>query len=367
MRYLFIIQGEGRGHLTQALSLAGILRRQGHEVVGALVGKSPQRNLPAFFIEKIGAPVEVFESPQFAFDRQNRHIDMWRTLLTNGLPARLAAYERSMQLLYRRITELAPDAIINFYELLASLTMRRYRLSTPMYGIGHQFLLHHKDYAFIRHTGFQGLLLQMHARMTAWGCDELLGLSFRPMADDPSRRIRVVPPLLRPEALDGESADRGFILGYMVNSGFADDVRQWCVTHPEYKVHLFWDKADAPTEWQAEKNLTFHRLDDRLFLEYMHLCRGYITTAGFESVCEAMYHGKPMMLIPAHIEQRVNAADAAATGAGIVSETFDLGRFAAYLDRTAESSSDSFRRWASSAEERFVALLTQPQNHRHGA
>ena len=33
MRYLFVVQGEGRGHLTQALSLASILRRQGHEVV----------------------------------------------------------------------------------------------------------------------------------------------------------------------------------------------------------------------------------------------------------------------------------------------------------------------------------------------
>ena len=27
MRYLFVVQGEGRGHLTQALSLASILRK----------------------------------------------------------------------------------------------------------------------------------------------------------------------------------------------------------------------------------------------------------------------------------------------------------------------------------------------------
>ena len=40
-----------------------------------------------------------------------------------------------------------------------------------------------------------------------------------------------------------------------------------------------------------------------------------------------MYHGKPMMLIPAHIEQAHHAADAAASGAGITAESFDLDRF----------------------------------------
>lgn len=365
MRYLFIIQGEGRGHLTQALSLAGMLRRHGHEVVGALVGKSPHRKLPGFFLDKIGAPVELFDSPQFAFDRHNRGISMFRTLLTNASPSRLAAYERSMQLVRHRIESLQPDAIINFYELLASLAMRRFRIRVPMYGIGHQFLLGHRDYVFSRQTGFHGWLLRLHARMTACGCNELLGLSFRPMEDDPKQHVHVVPPLLRPEALEGEASAGDFILGYMVNNGFADEVRRWCADHPACRVHLFWEQADAPAEWQAEKGLTFHRLDDRLFLEYMRNCRGYITTAGFESVCEAMYHGKPMMLIPAHIEQRINAADAAATGAGIISDTFDLERFASYLKNRGTASSDDFRRWVASAEEHFVALLTKPHTN-HG-
>jgi UDP:flavonoid glycosyltransferase YjiC (YdhE family) len=33
MKYLFIVQGEGRGYLTQALTLEEMLRRNGHEVV----------------------------------------------------------------------------------------------------------------------------------------------------------------------------------------------------------------------------------------------------------------------------------------------------------------------------------------------
>ena len=35
MKFLFIVQGEGRGHLTQAITLEEILRRNDHEVVRA--------------------------------------------------------------------------------------------------------------------------------------------------------------------------------------------------------------------------------------------------------------------------------------------------------------------------------------------
>ena len=57
MKILFVIQGEGRGHLTQALSLRQKLADEGHEIVGVLVGKSPARRLPGFFSEKIGGLV----------------------------------------------------------------------------------------------------------------------------------------------------------------------------------------------------------------------------------------------------------------------------------------------------------------------
>lgn len=65
MKFLFIVQGEGRGHLTQAITLEEILRRNGHEVVEVLVGKSSSRRLPGFFNRNIHAPIKRFVSPNF--------------------------------------------------------------------------------------------------------------------------------------------------------------------------------------------------------------------------------------------------------------------------------------------------------------
>lgn len=44
MKFLFIVQGEGRGHFTQAITLEEMLLRNGHEVVEVLVGKA--RHVP---------------------------------------------------------------------------------------------------------------------------------------------------------------------------------------------------------------------------------------------------------------------------------------------------------------------------------
>ena len=77
--------------------------------------------------------------------------------------------------------------------------------------------------------------------------------------------------------------------------------------HPHTRLHFFWDQPDAPEELKVDDTLTFHRINDEKFLKMMAGCKAFATTAGFESVCEALYMGKPCMLIPAHVEQECNA------------------------------------------------------------
>lgn len=74
MKFLFIVQGEGRGHLTQAITLEEMLLRNGHEVVEVLVGKSSSRTLPGFFNRNIHAPVNALSVRIFSLQQ-----------ITNGL------------------------------------------------------------------------------------------------------------------------------------------------------------------------------------------------------------------------------------------------------------------------------------------
>jgi UDP:flavonoid glycosyltransferase YjiC (YdhE family) len=77
-------------------------------------------------------------------------------------------------------------------------------------------------------------------------------------------------------------------------------------------------------------------------------CMAYASTAGFESVCEAIYLEKPVLMVPSHIEQECNAFDAMKSGAGVSADKFDLSLL---LDFTKGFIPDKeFGQWARSAE-----------------
>ena len=362
MRYLFIAQGEGRVHLTQALSLASILRRQGHEVVKVLVGHTRHRQIPEFFLRGIGAPVDTFEAPQFSFKAGDTRVSLAHTVMANLAPRRLEAYVRSVCFIRAQILQYRPDEVVNFYEMLSGLAVKCFRLPVEMVGVGHQYLMLHRSYRQAARRGWGAWLLRQHVRLSAMGCSRLLALSFYPMAGDEDRHITIVPPLLRREVLQNNDCHReNFILGYIVNNAFASQIRAWSREHPECELHVFWDNKEYPESWKAERNLTFHRVNDKLFLSLMRRCNGYVTTAGFESVCEALFYDKPMMLIPAHIEQQINAADAAASDIAIVSDRFDLNRFVEHMGRPHADETFLYRKWLGMSETVFVDQLI----HRH--
>ncbi len=327
MKYLFVVQGEGRGHLTQALTLEERLRSEGHEVVEVLVGKSRQRKLPAFFERKLQAPLLRFESPNFlpaAADQRNK---LGRSVAYNLM--RLGAFARSVAFIRRRIKATGAEVVVNFYELLTGLTW----LFCPPRGvrhvcIGHQYLFLHPDFRLPPGSSRgQLMLLKLFTRLTAIGACRKLALSFRRMGDAPREVICVVPPLLRRKAMHLFSARRGdYVLGYMVNAGFAAQVKAWHRTHPYVPLRFFRDTKGERIVRREDATLSFHPLDDQTFLEAMAGCRAYATTAGFESICEAMYLGKPVLMVPAHIEQECNAYDAAQAGAGIVADRFELDK-----------------------------------------
>ena len=93
-----------------------------------------------------------------------------------------------------------------------------------------------------------------------------------------------------------------YIHGYMVNAGFADTVESFHTMHPEVPLRFFWDKTETEEVVRVDETLSYHQIDDVKFLNGMANCRAYASTAGFESICEAMYLGKPVLMVPAHIE-----------------------------------------------------------------
>lgn len=346
MKILFIIQGEGRGHLTQALSLHQKLTAEGHQIVGVLVGKSPARHLPPFFSEKIKAPVYPFESPNFLPTAKNKQVNLFKSIAYNML--RLHKYAASIRYINHMIEETEADVVVNFYELLTGLTYLLCRPKALMVCIAHQYLFLHPDFKFPKENRLSLYFLKFFTRLTAVGATRKLALSFRKMREVPNKGIVVVPPLLRQEVLKVKPEEGDYLHGYLLNSGFGEEVREWQSRHPDVAMHFFWDKKEAPAETKINANLTFHQLNDELFVQYMAGAKAYATTAGFESVCEAMYLNKPVLMVPTHIEQACNAYDAGLSGAGIVADCFELDSLLTLAENHAPN--PFFRDWVRQAD-----------------
>jgi uncharacterized protein (TIGR00661 family) len=358
MKVLFIVQGEGRGHLTQAIALRQILHSAGHEVAAALVGKAGGREIPAFFTEQIDVTVQSFLSPNLIYDGARGSVCVGRTIRKHLL--RTATYLVSLRTIHQQVQAIQPDLIVNFYEVLGGLYKFMYRSSVPMVCVAHQYLLLHPQFPFPKNSWLDRQIVNINTRLTALDADRKLALSFRRFSLETTHGhgLTVVPPLLRREMKALEPTSEDFALVYMTHPSLSRQIVAWHEQQPELPLHCFWDNPDAPDVQRVDDTLTFHRLNGPKYLRMMASCRALVTTAGFESVCEAMYLGKPVLMVPVpkHFEQACNAIDGVLSGAGASSQLFDLSVLNDFLPYF-RSPRVEFQAWCRESDRLFVKNL----------
>ena len=358
MKFLFVVQGEGRGHMTQAIALQNLILKHGHEVSCVMVGKNPHKDIPTFFYNNIKCEIVPFESPYFITDKDNRSMNIWKTIIYNL--SKFSFYYKNLSLIDTKIKEHNIDTVINFYDFLCGVYFMRFNPSVKLICIGHQYLSEHSEFVYPDKVSQNDKFWYLsNTWITSSRASKKLALSFRKMPDILKDNIYVVPPLLRKEALDATPSVEDYILVYMVNAGFSEDIIAWHKEHPEVAIQLFCDRNDIEDGTVFNKNLTFNKLNDKKFLESMKSCKAYASTAGFESICEAMYMGKPILMVPpeGHFEQSCNALDAQISGAGIQSDSFDLAKLIKYIPYHHNNHSADFKNWVNDAENHFAKHL----------
>jgi uncharacterized protein (TIGR00661 family) len=355
MKFLFVVQGEGRGHLTQSITLSEMLVRNGHEVVAVLLGKSKRREIPLFFHKHFPFEVRSFESPNFLPASKNKRTNIGLSILYNLL--KTGSYLKSIFFIRKQIKCSGADVVVNFYDLLTGITYALLSPQTPCICIAHQYLFMHPEYTFPPANKLELCMLKLFTRITCTHASKILALSLKKMVDVPEKRIVVVPPLLRKEVFEVKVSDGNYLHGYMLNDTYVEDIVRFQETHPDVYIDFFWDRKGVEAVTRVNDHLTFHALDDRLFIDCMAGCKAYCTTAGFESVCEALYMGKPVLMVPTHIEQQCNAYEASQLGAGIAANDFEFEKLFEYLPHYQKQT--AFREWVLQAPEYFLSTFIQ--------
>ncbi len=356
-KVVFFVQGEGRGHLTQALALSEIVRSMGLELVRVFVGTSEHRTIPAYFSERVGAPVVRFRSPNFVMGQQRRGVHVFRSAVVNF--AATPMFLRELARLRRELGQCEPDLIVNLYDLLGSLLSLVRRRTCPILALAHQYTFLHRDFVAPGVDPWHAFFVRFYTRLNALRADRKLAISLYPMPPDDRRGITVLPPLLPDDVLRlHPERDDGTILAYLLNPGYAEDLIDWKRARPGVRLVCFWDAKDRPDGWSPVEGLTFRQIDRQRFLEHLQKCRALATTAGFEAIAEGLFLGKAILAVPVvgHLEQELNAADIRHHGLGLTARAFELDRLFEAPPVPVEAVA-TFRQWVLSGRERYAEVI----------
>ncbi len=311
-----------------------------------MAGTNQTRSLPAFFEQAFAVPVRPILSPGFSL-KQHRSISMPATL--GNIIRNLPAYRKSLATIRQAINEVQPDLIINFLEPLMGVYNLLNAHKIPVLVVGHQYMLEHPNFVHEKKFKMEQLGMKFYIAVTG-AKSSRMALSFYHAPDMPERKFFVSPPILRRQLFElRPDFSGGHLLVYLLNHGYADEIISWHKQNPTIPIHCFYDKPGAPEEDKVDGTLTFHRIHGEKFLRLMGTARGVACTAGFESVSEGAYLGKPLLLIPVenHLEQYLNACDAERTGLGMHDSKFHLSRL---LEGPKSEATAKFRAWVDQAE-----------------
>jgi uncharacterized protein (TIGR00661 family) len=257
------------------------------------------------------------------------------------------------------VNSLRPDAIINFYEPLAGNYHRFFKSRCPMFCIGHQFFIDHPAFKNPEINFINKLFFRFYNYLNSGPGITKIALSFTSEKDIPKNNLFICPPLIRRAIRNSTTSNDNFILTYLLSAGFSQEIINWSQSHPNYRIEAFWDRHEQE-ETRLGENLIFHYLNGEKFINRLSTCSAYVATAGFDSIAEAAYLQKAILMVPTknHFEQKSNAADAKRAGIAISARSFDLSLIADKQQKTHSSAAlQTFKEWVDNYDNKIIEII----------
>ncbi len=354
MKFLFIVQGEGRGHLTQSVAMSELLEEAGHTIEKVYAGYSPQRTLPDFYRNHFNDKLVSFRSPNFIRTADRKGIRVGRSLWINLFLSPL--FVISVLRLARAIRRSSADTVINFYDLTGSLAHFFSFTPKKLVVLSHHYYFELPGFAWPPGYRWMRFLLRLHSRIVSQGASTIIALSFTSEQKKPHERIVTAPPLIRKKVKTLSVVPGRYYLVYLLNEGFLDEVCKAAGKYPDTSWHIY--TGTTGHQITGLPNVTLSDIRGGSFMEDMAGCREVICTAGFETVCEAAYLGKPVHVIPSegHFEQMCNALDAERSG---LAKRAEPGAPDELRNKPEPSRLNDFRKWCDRADTIFRELLCE--------
>jgi len=289
-RAFLIIQGQGNGHLTQAISFC-----QQNNIVPKYVVFTEINNINANILEQFNWPyIGYVDTPKLVLE--NGKISIIKTVLNNynNIPKYIKAYSKLNRWL-KSIDDY--DILINFYEPINNLIRVK---DKPRITVSNQFLISTNDWQKPK-LNINYVFIRLWNNLFYRQSDILYVPSFIKTKD--YGKFRFIAPLIPNRLISSSIYNNYHYLIYLSGDQFKDDILNLVSKHPNKKFIWYVNNLFE----HKHRNLILKNVGDNNFERDMLTCDTIITTAGYQMISEALYLGKKIYVIPLHYEQLTNA------------------------------------------------------------
>jgi len=304
MKGMLIIQGEGRGHISQAISYC----ENNPQIKICCVIISSNREIPDRFFDHFGE-IQIVKLSSLNFEYKNGKIDFTKTLFNNII--KLPKFILNLFKVRNKIKYYDPDVVLNFYEALSFLSTLN--LKTKKISIANQYLFYTNGLK-IPSMNIKYYMIKFWNYITSVGSDEILAPSFIKFPNN--KKVKTIDPLIRKDIKSIIPKSKDYILVYLINSYIVDKFLKNVESDKNYE--LFCDHKPK----KLPSNVKYNKLDVDNFTNKLSNCRRVIATSGFQLICESLYLNKEIEVIPIHYEQEINGYNLEIHSLGKVSELF---------------------------------------------
>lgn len=324
-RIVYALTSQGRGHSSRVTAMAEELEARGHELLfcagggaGKLLG---------------GQGREVVDVPVLRHRIRNNEIELWTslammaavTLRTQGVVGPLA----------ERLAAWKPDLLITDFESYSIRAAKK--IGLPLMCFNHQQVLTHTRYTVPRRYAWDAWVarLVVDTAMPRKAAHVLISSFFYPPLRWPDRTT-LVAPILRNVVREIEPIKGEHVLVYHNDPTGLVGLLEALGERRETKFIAYNFKPPLDAD-ERLPNVVFKQPDVEGFLIDLASSRAVIATAGYTLTSEALWLGKPLLVLPngGIFEQTLNAIMLEREGLGeAVMEGMPTGRrLREFLDR----------------------------------
>lgn len=288
VKILYGISGEGNGHMTRSWAMIQRLKKD-HDIIAVTNGIAYK------YLKKRFKKTHRTQDLHLAY-KENR-IAPFSTFFMNI--SNIFDLLKSIKKIRRILNNHKPDLIINDFSALTNLMGLIHKI--PIITVDNNQLILKTRPKIPLSWWWSRFKASLAIRLMVQTADFRFITSFF-FPEVRSKRVMLVPPIIREEVKKIRPSDKGHILVYQTSDSNQDLVNTLNKINAKFLAYGFNRKGN-------NGNVTFRPFSDKQFLKDLSGARAVIMNGGFSLMTECIYLKKPVLSIPVRdqIEQMINA------------------------------------------------------------